>query len=73
MAHSGQVVYLIRLYLLNDPDEVGSVGEIAVMKDKLGTLYVWILVEMIDPFGVEKRTAAFDTMDNIPFVKKQFS
>ena len=33
MALSAEVVNLIRLHLLNDPDQVGAVGEVAVVED----------------------------------------
>jgi len=38
MALGAKVVDLIRLHLLDDPDQVGAVGEIAVVEGELGGL-----------------------------------
>ena len=57
MALGSKVINLIRLHLLNDPDQVGAVGEVAVVESELRgltlrTRLVGVLIEMIDPAGV---------------------
>jgi hypothetical protein len=57
MALSTEVVDLIRLHLLDDPDKVGAVGEVAVVEGELRGLplltpLVRVLVEVIAPAGV---------------------
>ena len=51
MALSAEVVDLIRLHLLNDPDQVGAVGEVAVVERRRGsalrTRIVRVLVKVI--------------------------
>ena len=49
MALSAEVVDLIWLHLLDDPDQVGAVDEVAVMEHQSRVALVWILVQVIDP------------------------
>ena len=44
MALSTKVVDLIRHHLLDDSNQVGAVGEVAVVKDKAGIALVRILI-----------------------------
>lgn len=53
MALGAQVVDLIRLQLLNDPDQIGAVGEVAIVQGQARIIFVGILVEMIDAGCVE--------------------
>ena len=48
---------LIRLHLLNDPDQVGAVGEVSVVEHKRDHSR-GVLIEVIDPAGVEAARAA---------------
>ena len=52
MALGAQVVDLIGLHLLDDPDQVGAVGEVAVVEHQARIALVRVLVEVIDPGGV---------------------
>jgi len=54
MAHGGEVVYLVRLHLLDDAGEVHAVGHVAVVEDEIAMLHVGILVEVVDAVGVEQ-------------------
>ena len=52
-----EVVDLIGLHLLDDPDQVGAVSEVAVVEGELWGLALLtplmrVLVEVIDPAGV---------------------
>jgi hypothetical protein len=40
------------LHLLDDPDQVGAVGEVAVFEHQERVALVGVLVEVIDPGGV---------------------
>ena len=66
-----EVVDLIRLHLLDDPNQIGAVGEVAVMKHQARVTFVGILVEMIDPAGVEAARAPFDPMHLITLFQQQ--
>ena len=64
MALGTEVIDLIRLHLL-DPDQIGAVGEVAVVEGELGWLplltpLVRVLVEVINPTGVERGGAPLD-------------
>jgi hypothetical protein len=49
-----QVVDLIALYLLDDPDQVGAVSQVAVVGLELLIQLVGILVQMDNPRGVDR-------------------
>ena len=72
MALRGEIVDLVRLGLLDDADQVGRIGHVAIMEDEALVRLVRILVEMLDPAGVERRRAALDAVDDIALVEQQF-
>jgi hypothetical protein len=65
MTLSSQIVYLIRLHLLDDTNQIGGIGQIPVMQDKPSVRIVWVLVKMINAVSVEKRSSALDAVNNI--------
>ena len=65
MALRGEIVDLVRLGLLDDADQVGRIGHVAVVQEEPRALLVRVLVEMIDALGVERRGAALDAVDHI--------
>jgi len=72
-----RVTDLIRLHLLNDPDQVGAIGEVAVVEGELWglsllTSLVRVLVEMIDTAGVEAAGAPLDAMHLVALLQKEF-
>ena len=71
MALGTQVVDLIRLYLLNDPDQVCAVGEVAIVQHQARVALVRILVEVINAGGVEAAGPALDAMDGVALVQQQ--
>lgn len=54
MGLSRQVVYLHRLHLLKDADQVCGVREIAVMHDESAVGHMGILVQVIHPVCIEQ-------------------
>jgi len=77
MALGAEVVDLVRLHLLDDPDQVRAVGEVAVVEGELGGLalltpLVWVLVEVIDPAGVERGGAPPDPMHLVALLQVEF-
>ena len=54
MALGGKVIDLGRLSLLDEADQVGGVGEIAVVQMKAHVCFVGIAVKMINPLRVER-------------------
>ena len=63
VALRGEVVDLVGLHLLHDADQVGGVGQVAVVQEQLRAGLVRVLVEMVDAVGVERGGAALDAVD----------
>ena len=74
MALGAKITNLIRLNLLNNPDQVGAVGEIAVLQHQARVALVRILVEVIDPGGgVETAGPALDPMHHINLLQQELA
>ena len=76
MALGAEVVDLIGLHLLDDPDQVGAVCEVAVVELQLGALalaagLVGILIEVVDSLGVEAAGPALDAMHAVALFQQQ--
>jgi len=54
VGHGRQVIDFVRLHLLDDADQIGGVGEVAVVEDEVAVFHVRVLVEVVDTVGVEK-------------------
>ena len=55
MAHGCQIVYFVGLCFLNNTGQIHRIGHVAVMKNQIAIVHMWILIKMIDTVGVEKR------------------
>ena len=55
-----EVVDLVRLNFLEDARQVAAVGQIAVVQHEVAAAEVRILVDVVDPFGVQRRGATLD-------------
>ena len=71
-----KVIDLIRPHLLDDPDQVGAVGEVAVVEGELRGLSLLtplmrVLIEVIDPAGVEDARAAFDAVHLVALLQEE--
>ncbi len=53
MALGGEVVYLVRLGFLDDPDKVRGVGQVAVVHEEIYVSLVGIFVQVVYALGVE--------------------
>ena len=49
----GEIIDFVGLRLLHDADDVGGVGHVAIFRSKATPFLVRIVIEMIDPRGVE--------------------
>ena len=54
MALGAEIVDLIRLHLLNDPNQVGTVSEIAVVENEPRVTLMRVLIKVINTTGVER-------------------
>ncbi len=71
MAHRAEVVDLVGAHLLHDADQVGAVGEVAVVQDEPAVALVRVLVEVVDALGVERRGAALDAVHRVTLGQQQ--
>jgi hypothetical protein len=53
VAHGTQVVDLVGLHLLHDADQVGAVGQVAVVQLEALVVDVRVLVQVVHAVGVE--------------------
>jgi hypothetical protein len=67
-----EIIDLRGLDLLDDADQAGAVGEVAVVELETDVGFVEITVEVIDPSGVERGGAPFDTVDNVALAQQKF-
>ncbi len=73
MALGGQVVDFVGLHLLDDADQAGGVGEVAVVQDKAAVFDMRVFIQMIDTIRIKERAAALDAVDFVTFAEQEFS
>ena len=67
-----EIVDFIRLDLLDDADEVGRIGQVAVVEDQITIFNMRILIKMVDAVGIKERRAALEAVDDIAFFQQEF-
>src|SRR6185437_1502553 len=72
MALRSKIVYLVGLNCLDDADQVGGVGHVAVMDLKVRAGNMRVLINVIDAGRVERRGAALYAMDDISLGEQEF-
>ena len=73
MALGTKVVDLIGLYLLHNPNQVGAVGEVSVVEHEPWICFMGILIEVVNPVGVETAGPSLDAVHLIALLEKEFS
>ena len=71
MALRAQVVDFVGQHLLHDANQVGGIGEIAVVQREPPVGVMRIFVQVIDAIGVERRGAALDAVDFVTLLEQQ--
>lgn len=71
VTHGGEVVDFVGLDLLDDADEIGAIGKVAVVQDEVLVLDMGILVQVIDAVSIKEGGTAFDAVDDIPFLEEK--
>ena len=71
VALGAEVIDLIRLHLLDDPNQVGAVSEVAVVEGEPGLSLMRILVKVIDPGGVETACTPLDPVHLLVLLQKE--
>ena len=69
VALGGEVVDLVGPYFLHNPDQIRRIRHVPVMQEEAHFLMMRILVEMIDPVGVELAGPPLDTVDFVAFLE----
>ena len=69
VALGAEIVNLIGLNLLNYSNEVCTVSKVAIVQDEARVLFMRVLIEMIDPAGVETASTTLDPMHPIALFK----
>ena len=72
MGLRAKVIDLVRGYFGEDPGQVRGIGQIAVMQLELGVVRMRVLVDMVDPLGVEQRRPALDPVHLIALFEQEF-
>ncbi len=67
MALRRKVVNFVGLNLLHNANEVGAIGEVAIVQMELPVWHVWVLVKLGYPLGSKNTRAALYSMNYIPF------
>src|ERR1700730_17527254 len=67
-----QIIDLVGLRFLDDANEVGGVGDVAIVQMEANALLVGIAIEMIDARRVEGRRAPLDAVHDIALAEQQF-
>ena len=71
MALRGEIVDFIRLDLLNQPDQIGGIGEIAVVQKEMDVLRMKIAVQVLDPSAVERRRAPPQAVNDVTLLQEK--
>ncbi len=71
MALCSQVVDLVRLDLLDDPDQVGGIGQVTIMQIHAHTVLMPVLVKVIDTIGIERRGPALDAVHLVALAQQE--
>jgi hypothetical protein len=69
---SRKVVDFVWLSLLDASDKAWAICHISMMEKKTNIFFVTILIQMVNPVGVEERRATLNTVDDITFVEQKF-
>ena len=73
MALGREVVDFRRTSFLNYAYEIRRVGHVAVVQRETHVVVVLVLIEMINPIGIERGGSAFDAVYGVALTKEQFS
>ena len=72
MALRREIVDLVGLRFLNDPDDIGRIRHVPVMQEERRRAFMRIDVEMIDSLGIKRGCASLHAMDDVIAFQKQF-
>src|SRR5262249_24098282 len=71
MALSREIVNLVGLALLDQADQVGGIGKVAIVHKKSRLVLVRVNIEVIYARGIERGRSTFDAMHYVPFFQQE--
>ncbi len=71
MTLCGQIVNLVGLGLLNNAQDIGAVGEVAIVQVKVRTLGVRVVKHVVYARGIKRAAAALDAVNNVSLFKQE--
>ena len=71
MRLGAEVVDLVRADIGQQTDQVRGIGEVTVVEVEAFVIDLWVLVEVVDPVGVEVRGAALDPVDLVALLEQE--
>ena len=71
-APGGEVVDFVGLDLLDDADQAGRVGHVAMVEEEAHALFMAILIQMVDAVGVEQAGAPLEAVHFVAFFQQEF-
>src|SRR3546814_11028687 len=71
MTLRGKVIDFVGLGFLNDPDQVGAICQVAMMKVEARRVLMRILIDILDTPGVERRRPTLQAVHDIALFKQQ--
>jgi hypothetical protein len=72
VALRGKIVDFVGLNLSDDANQIGGIDHVTIVQDEFWRGLMRILVEVVDPFGVERGSPALQAVNLIPFRQKKF-
>jgi hypothetical protein len=67
-----QVVDLVGLNFLDDPNEIGRISQVSIVQFQPHIALVGVLVQVVDAIGIERGRAALHAVDAVAFFQQQF-
>src|SRR5581483_1817477 len=67
-----EIVDLRRLHFLDDTNEIGGVGQIAVVHEEARAWQMRVDIQMIDTLGIERRRTPLDAVDLVALLEQEF-
>ena len=72
MALRREIVDLRGLHLFDDVDEARRIGHVAMMQHEATSLFVRILIQVVDAIGIEQRRSTLDAVHLVAFCEQKF-
>jgi hypothetical protein len=72
MALGAEVIDLVGVDAFQHAAQTAAIGQVAVMQRQLGAALVRVMVQVVDPVGIEQARPADDAVDLVAFAQQEF-